>query len=248
VPTSLLRTAHEPLGAVAVVCGLLLDEDASMRTRQVRMLRHREPQAVAEEVERLYPAVADLPPRLRLSLLDLAAPALRELSDTQRERLHETVRALVEADDQLTLFEYALSTIVRHRLEHAARPTDTGSTVRRLAPVKEPLRILLSGLASAGHRSVAEARRAYQAGVEVLRVNHDVSGIEDPVSVSGTALDGALDRLAAAAPALKQDIIEACARCALMDDEVTEAEFMLLRAVTIALDVPLPPRLRTRES
>ena len=74
------------LGAVAVVYGLLLDDEASMRTRQLRMLGHRETQAVAQETERLSSQVAEVPSRIRLPLLDLAAPALRDLSDEQRSR------------------------------------------------------------------------------------------------------------------------------------------------------------------
>lgn len=86
VPDSLYRAVHEPLGAVAVVYGLLLDDEDAMRERQLRMLGHRETQAVAQETERLSPQVAEVSSRIRLPLLDLAAPALRDLSDEQRSR------------------------------------------------------------------------------------------------------------------------------------------------------------------
>ena len=238
VPDSLYRAVHEPLGAVAVVYGLLLDDEASMRTRQLRMLGHRETQAVAQETEHLSPQVAEVPSRVRLPLLDLAAPALRDLSDEQRSRLHDTIRALAEADDQLTLFEYALATIVRHRLEHVAHPSEDRVQVKRFETVKEHMRVLLSALASVGHREGEAAQRAFQAGADALGTNHDVTGLE-PSSVSAEALDAALDQLAAAAPSLKEDVVAACARCALADD-VTDTELTLLRAAIIALDVPLP--------
>jgi Zn-dependent protease with chaperone function len=244
VPDSLYRAVHEPLGAVAVVYGLLLDDEASMRTRQLRMLGHRETQAVAQETERLSPQVAEVPSRVRLPLLDLAAPALRDLSDEQRSRLHDTIRALAEADDQLTLFEYALATIVRHRLEHVAHPSEDRVQVKRFETVKEHMRVLLSALASVGHREGEAAQRAFQAGADALGTNHDVTGLE-PSSVSAEALDAALDRLAVAAPSLKEDVVAACARCALADDDITDTELTLLRAAIIALDVPLPPQLKS---
>jgi Zn-dependent protease with chaperone function len=244
VPDSLYRAVHEPLGAVAVVYGLLLDDEASMRTRQLRMLGHRETQAVAQETERLSPQVAEVPSRIRLPLLDLAAPALRDLSDEQRSRLHDTIRALAEADDQLTLFEYALATIVRHRLEHVAHPSEDRVQVKRFETVKEHMRVLLSALASVGHREGEAAQRAFQAGADALGTNHDVTGLE-PSSVSAEALDAALDRLAVAAPSLKEDVVAACAQCALADDDVTDTELTLLRAAIIALDVPLPPQLKS---
>ncbi|PSQ66711.1 MAG: peptidase M48 [Bacteroidetes bacterium QH_2_64_74] len=244
VPESLYRAVHEPLGAVAVAYGLLLDDEASMRTRQLRMLGHRETQAVAQETERLSPQVAEVPSRIRLPLLDLAAPALRDLSDEQRSRLHDTIRALAEADDQLTLFEYALATIVRHRLEHMAHPSEDRVQVKRFETVKEHMRVLLSALASVGHREGEAAQRAFQAGADALGTNYDVTGLE-PSSVSAEALDAALDRLAVAAPSLKEDVVAACARCALADDDVTDTELTLLRAAIIALDVPLPPQLES---
>jgi Zn-dependent protease with chaperone function len=244
VPDSLYRAVHEPLGAVAVVYGLLLDDEASMRTRQLRMLGHRETQAVAQETERLSPQVAEVPSRVRLPLLDLAAPALRDLSDEQRSRLHDNIRALAEADDQLTLFEYALATIVRHRLEHVAHPSEDRVQVKRFETVKEHMRVLLSALASVGHREGEAAQRAFQAGADALGTNHDVTGLE-PSSVSAEALDAALDRLAVAAPSLKEDVVAACAQCALADDDVTDTELTLLRAAIIALDVPLPPQLES---
>ena len=243
VPEALYRAVHEPLSAVAVAYALLLDDDEAMRECQLRILRHRETRPVVEETMRLFPEVTAVESRIRLPLLDLAAPALRDGSEEQRTRLYDTIRALAEADDRLTLFEYALATIVRHRLEHVARPNAARVKVRRFAQVKEHLAVLLSGLASAGHREAHRAKRAFAAGVEELRGQYDVEGME-PRSVSAQELDAALDRLAGAAPSMKEAVISACARCALADDAVTDAEIDLLRAVAIALDVPLPPQIR----
>lgn len=243
VPEALYRAVHEPLSAVAIAYALLLDEEDAMRERQLRILRHRETEPVVEETGRLYPKVAELPSRIRLPLLDLAAPALRECSEEQRARLRETIRALAEADDRLTLFEFALETIVRHRLEHVAQPTAERVEVRRFADAKSHLTVLLSELASAGRQEAGGSKRAFRAGVETLQERYDVEGME-PTSVSAQELDAALDRLAVAAASLKEAAITACAQCALVDETVTDAEITLLRAVAIALDVPLPPRLR----
>lgn len=243
VPAALYRAVHEPLSAVAVAYALLLDDEDEMREHQLGILRERETRPVVEETERLFSDVSALPSRIRLPLLDLAAPALRECSEEQRTRLHDTIRALAEADDRLTLFEYALETIVRHRLEHVARPNASRVKVRRFAQIKEHLAVLLSGVASAGHSEARGAKRAFQAGVDKLRGQYEVEGME-PSSVSAQELDAALDRLAGAAPSLKEAVMAACAQCARADDTVTNAETDLLRAVGIALDVPLPPQIK----
>jgi len=247
VPDVLHRVVHEPLGAVAVAYGLLLDEDEAMRTRQLRMLRHQEVQTVAQETERLYPQVAALPARVRLPLLDLAAPALRALSVEQRARLHDTIRALAKVDGQRTLFEYALETIVRHRLEHVADPGEKRGAVRHFAAVKEHVEVLLSALASAGHDDAQQAEQAFRRAVDTLGDTYDVAGMA-PTPVPAEALDAALDRLAGAAPLLKETVIAACARCALVDETVTEAEYTMLRAVVVALGVPMPPRVQRQDA
>lgn len=247
MPPQLRRAAHEPLGAVALVYGLLLDRDASMRETQLALLRDREAENVVEETERLYPHVRALDRRVRLPLVDMAAPALRDLSDAQRTRFQETVRELARADEQLTIFEYALETIVRHRLDHVANPTGERVRYRDLRSLQEEVITLLSGLARAGHSTEHDARRAFEAGIDELAAAYDLAS-PSPVSMRPNELDEALDRLALTTPQLKKDVIAACARCALADEELVPAEVELLRAVAIALDVPLPPLLTTELS
>ncbi|WP_404783576.1 hypothetical protein [Altericista sp. CCNU0014] len=54
-----------------------------------------------------------------------------------------------------------------------------------------------------------------------------------------------IERLRQAAPKLKQSVINACAHTVLLDSKVTADESELLRAVTIALDCPIPPFLNS---
>ena len=54
-------------------------------------------------------------------------------------------------------------------------------------------------------------------------------------------LDAALDRLALAAPIIKKNLLEACARVVGADGVIQETEAELLRAVADTLDCPMPP-------
>ena len=58
-------------------------------------------------------------------------------------------------------------------------------------------------------------------------------------------IDEALDDLAASAPMVKKNLLFACAKIALADEQVTENETELLRAVADSIDAPLPPILPT---
>jgi len=55
------------------------------------------------------------------------------------------------------------------------------------------------------------------------------------------AVDRALERYDAAAPALKRDLMVACAATVMADDHVTDREVELIRAIGDALDCPVPP-------
>jgi hypothetical protein len=57
------------------------------------------------------------------------------------------------------------------------------------------------------------------------------------------ALDRALDRLARTAPTIKRRVLDACAACIACDGVVTLYEAELLRAISDALDCPMPPLL-----
>jgi uncharacterized tellurite resistance protein B-like protein len=54
-------------------------------------------------------------------------------------------------------------------------------------------------------------------------------------------IGAALDRLALAAPIIKKNLLEACARAVGADGVIQESEAELLRAVADTLDCPMPP-------
>lgn len=242
LPDDLLDAAHEPLGATAIIYGFLLDPDPNARTAQETLLQKRAPDEVVNEVERLLNDLHDLPHRLRLPLINVAAPALRDLSDDQRTQIHDLVQDLVRADDQLTVFEYALETIIRHRLDHLANPSDSRARFKRFSQIEDDAIALLSMIAQAGASSNREASKHFQAGLAAFDDVTDPSSYKR-VSAPPQRLDDALDRLAQTRPALKEQVIDACARCVLANDKVTDAEADLLMAVAEALACPLPPFL-----
>ncbi len=244
LPDALLTTVREPLGAVAVGYALVLDADATMREHQLDLLQERESPAVVDETKRTYPSIADLEWRLRLPLVELGAPALRDLSPDQRTRFRETLRALAEADDQLTIFEHALETIVRHQLDHTERP-DSGAVMHQnVEAVVDDAVVVLSGLALAGHATKGDARHVFQMAYQSLAETHGTvpKALVDP---KPEALDRALDRLAAAAPEVKNAVLSACVECVRADEHINEQEAALLRAVAAAMGVALPAGLDT---
>ncbi|MFO8099207.1 MAG: M48 family metallopeptidase [Salinibacter sp.] len=247
LPAPLRHAAHDPLGAVALLYGLVLSPREEVREQQWDLLRQQEPAPVVSETEHLWPVVREVERSDRLPLAGLAAPALRDLSDEQRARFRDTLRALAESDETETVFEYALQALVRHRLDHAAAPSQRRGAHRRLRDVVEEVEALLSVLAHVGHQTEAAARRAVAAAVRGLD-GYDPARSVSIEKVAPETLDAALDQLAETTPSLKRDILQACTRCVQADNTVTAGEADLLRAVAMALNVPVPPVLSEEES
>lgn len=248
IPEAVRTAAHEPLGAVAVAYGLLLDADEAMRTKQLDILRQHTDEPVFDETQRFYPELKELDRRLRLPLLELAAPALRDLSPEQYEQFRENVRHLVAADDQLSIFEYALQKILQRRLAHAFGERGDGRVrFKTFDAIEDDATVLLSALARIGHTDDDAVRLAFRTGLKRFpTIKEGDVGFRNPKKrVAPQAIDAALDRLAGTKPKLKEQVIDACAHCVLMDETVTVQEAELLRAIAIALDVPVPPFLAT---
>ena len=245
MPSGLMEAAHEPLGAVAIAYALVLDSDAEKRASQLPILREEASEPVVEETERLFEITERLDRSLRLPLVEVAAPALRELSDRRGEQVWATLGDLIEADERLTIFEFAVSTVVRHALERES-VSGEGAEIESLDAVQKELVVLLSGLARAGHPETSEAEEAFSAGYQPLVDEHNLSPA-DLQAPRPAALEEALERLGRATLPLREEVLKACARSALADETVVRAEEEVLRAVAMAFGVPLPSVLPGKE-
>ena len=245
IPAPLIQAVHDPLDAVAVTYGLLFDTDDAMRERQLEALKEVADDVVVDETVRMYPKLKNLDPRMRLPLVDLATPALRDLSPEQADQFRQGLRQLIEADDQLTLFQYALEKIVEHRLDHIFGTPDEAPKYGSFSEVEEDVVTVLSALAHVGYADEEGARQALREGLRLFESlsDDDLDRFALTDGVDAAALDTALDRLALTKPKLREQVIDACAHCVLLNEHVTTHEAELVRVVAEAMDCPVPPFL-----
>ena len=239
LPEAVRAAAHEPFGAQALVFGLLLDGDSAMRQAQLAALeRAADPPAYVETL-RLAPLALSLPHRARLPVIDLAIPALRQLSPRQFTMFTANVQALIEADAQLSLFEFTLQKVLRRHLTPSRRSV---AYYGSFGPVLDDLRLLLSTLAYAGHADQETAQSAFAAAARLLGAAAQLQPL-DASACTWTALDEALDKLDRTTPAMKQRVLQAAAESVAHDGQVTLEEAELLRAVADSLGCPMPPAI-----
>jgi len=116
LPAEVVTSAHEAYGARAVIYALLIDRDSDARRIQLdRLASHADP-AVHAETRKLLPLVERVGTGARLPLVDLAIPALRELSPSQYAAFKANVEELIAADQKIDVFELTLQRILLHRL------------------------------------------------------------------------------------------------------------------------------------
>jgi len=241
IPEPLAVAVREPFGARAAVYALLLSDDGTVRSAQMARLKMSADELVYEEARNLRREVAGLNATFKLPLVDLAMPALKELSASQYEQFRANVDVLVKADEEIDLFEYALRGVLKRHLDPAfgkAKPAVI--QYYDMKPLLKPAGELLTCLAYWGAEEQREAQRAFGSGVSRLQV--ETAPAMGAVETAGLdAVDSALVRLAGASPALKKNIVAACTACIAADGKVTVEEAELLRSVADSLDCPLPP-------
>ncbi|MEB0021581.1 M48 family metallopeptidase [Actimicrobium sp. CCI2.3] len=235
------RAVRDPHAARALVFALLLDEGAQHTVQQAILDACPSPQTAL--AIHLAQQIAVLPAIARLPLLDLAMPALKQLSPPERAQLLVTVGALIAADQRVTLAEFVLQTILVRRLHpHAGRSVPV--RFDQLGMLRGEVALLLSLLA---HHAVSGSAapidgflRGTQRCPELALAASDFRSVE---RIDFDQVRDALGHLLQLAPLAKPALLKALVAVASETDAgpLPANVADLLRAVCSAIDAPLPP-------
>ena len=245
LPAGLVEAAREPLSAAGLVLSLVLSRDPAQRQRQLDSVEAALREEFFAGLPGLAAAVGELPARDRLPLATLALPALHQLSPAQYRGFCGLLQDLVESDATIELFEYALQRLVRRHLapQYDDVPARTAAQYYALQPLRRDCAVLLSALALQGEGAPGDAETAFAQGTR--RFGTAATGLHLLLAeeCNLAQVDAALDRLALASPAIKRQVLNACAETVAADGRLQVREAELLRAIADALDCPLPPIL-----
>ncbi|MBL7076489.1 MAG: M48 family metalloprotease [Kiritimatiellae bacterium] len=239
LPAAVSEAVHTPVGASATVYLLLVDRKEDVRRRQLDWLRQHAGAAVLDVMDTLGDAVTGLGAAKRLPVADMCVVALRSLSPGDYAVFSGNVRKLVQADQQVDLFEYALQRMLERSLEPVFKKVTAKAIHHKtLESVQDASAALLSCLAYWGADDADEAERAFRAGASRLGLTLTLV----PLDACGLdSVDAALDALVGATHAIRKQVLDACIHCVASDNRVTVEEAELIRAVADALECPMPP-------
>jgi Zn-dependent protease with chaperone function len=245
LPEVILEAAHEPFGARALVYVLLLHREEDLREKQMGWLRTHADKLVFQETRRLMGFRDDLPPEVRLSLVDLCQAALRALSPGQYEAFRANVLALSNADQQVTLFEYTLRhVLVRHLDATFRKPRRNIIRYHSFARLKKECAVILSMLARYGHAAEAVREEAFEVARRHLPTIADHLALLPETKCTLEHFDDALDQLAQLEFRYKKELLVACMASMAFDQRLTVTEAELFRGISGALECPAPPWLQ----
>ncbi len=242
LPKPVSDAAHEPWAARALIYALLLHEDDTMRAEQLTVLGHREDARVVDMTGRLFEVMQGLGRELHLPVVDLALPALRELSPAQAGRFRLLLATLVRIDRHVSPFEWAVTTVIANTLAAAEdRMHLDGPHNQQVGQLRIQVRVVLSMLAYAGDEDDDAVRKAFRAGADSL----DLGGerIYELNMLKFDTVDNALRRLDRLQPREKERLLLACIHVAEANHRISVPEIEMIRAIGAALHCPVPPVL-----
>ena len=246
IPEALRTLAASRDDVVPLLLALLLDDDVAVREKQHAEIGARLGRQTAVLTDALRSEqLGGLHPMLRLPLAALAFPVLRQRPRPELNVVLDTVHAVVNTDGRVSVFEYALGSLLQAQVRESLDPSLHRPFGRgRAGHAKSAIAALLALVAQAGHDNDHDALRAYLAGLQrVLPHEH----IDYAPPVEGVlALETVWPVLDALAPDAKQALVGAVTAAVSHDGRLRVAEAELLRTVCGVLHCPLPPMLERR--
>jgi Zn-dependent protease with chaperone function len=243
LPDEIYHAAHSRDSSLLVVVALALSPDDATRRQQLALIERQLGATRATLAARLHAELAPLEPRLRLPVLELALPTLRQRPPEQISYLSELLLRLQELDRAPRLFDFVLLRVLEHYLR--AAPEAAARLSRPIARLegRAAVRALLCNVAAFGHDAPAHARAAYAAGLAALgwRAEPMDPTFEPPARARDLAqLDAALAALGSARPRDKERVLRGVLATIQADRITATEERELFRLIATTLDCPLP--------
>ncbi|HHF3008070.1 TPA: M48 family metallopeptidase [Vibrio diabolicus] len=229
LPSELIDIAREPYSARFIAFALIFDGSELQR----EMIKSHIPNV--SQAQLLPWLDYDLPLHLRFPLLELSIPALKSLSEGQKNRLCQVLRELSQTDDHYSLAEWCVINLLEKQLLESYGCT---KQIQSLKQLKESVFWLLRELAWVSHSQPEDAQRAFSSALTCLGFN---DAELKPANKNWGLNRAALELLLQLKPKSRRLFVKACRLAIESDGKVTVAEGELYRVIACFLEVPEPP-------
>jgi len=221
----------------------VLDKGQPVRDRQLKHLQDYADVDVYRLTRQLAAQMKPLDIKYRLVLIDIAIPALKQLSLDQYQVFRDNLGALIEIDARVEVLEWTLQKILFNHLDDQFfKLKQAQKRSFNAAQLKPEIELLLSVMAYAGDQDPSKIETAFAAAANTLEISGLRLLARNDIKLSD--LDRALQQLANLKPLQKPQLLLACATSAGHDQNISTVEVEVLRAFADVLDCPMPPIIK----
>ena len=244
IPDELHHAARSREGSLLLIVALALSSEATTRRKQLAFVEQQLGGTRSDICKRLLGELDRASREIRLPVLELTLPALRQRPRAELTYLTELTTRVQALETTPSLFDFVLVRLVKAYLrdvpgvEPAPRRTD------RALDAREAVRVLLATVAAFGNEQASAARASYAAGIASVgwTVESGAPTFEPPAALRDLErLDSALAALASIRPREKQRVLRGVLAAIRADAVTAIEERELFRVIAVALDCPLPP-------
>ncbi len=233
IPSELRAVSQEPIGAMAIVLGLILRQDPVLRTAQIDSARSLASGEVVKQALTIEPLLTALPAGSRVPLLDLAMPALRQLSATQVSAFRAAIKELsVGTEDGMMVMLIHAS--MRRYLSVA--PDALGSQPNAITVPNHFARVLSAVVITSSESPMAQ-QKAYRLGASVLGLEQSMQSMLTSEQVNLDQVQESLSVISGLGVNDRRSFVRACGVAMLNDQQAEPAEIEIVRAVADSLGI-----------
>jgi Zn-dependent protease with chaperone function len=231
IDSRVLHAARDPWSSRLVMFALLSNEgDGGQQELLTQNLSVEE----LKELRQLYEVVSLLDNRARLPLIDVAVPAFKQLSNSQKTAFIKTLFALVKSDDIVDLFEFVFLVVIRNHLVKNKKQKQK-TLLRSVLPSSS---VVIGALAYCGANSQEQASAAFEKAMDTLGFSQ--VKLPDASTCSVSVLEKSIQKLSLLKYTEKEKLLQSCLVCITHDDVVTVTEAETIRAIGDLLGCPIP--------
>lgn len=238
IPVWIKAAVREPYSVRAVVYLLFLTNDPKRRAAQLGVLQSSADLFVRSRLRELVDQSPEISAALRLPLLEMALPVLRQLSESEYQRLMANLSEMQKVSQPISLSDWALGYYLTHHLREAFDGDHRPAKTLTSNAVKTEISYLLSVLAYSDRNRAISAEDSFAAGQALL--NFPVA-LQPKSDISISRLESAVGRLANLKPLQKPRVLKAFVAVISADQQIETVEAELVRCFADAIDCPLPP-------
>lgn len=237
LPYEYRQALHSVEKSKAMLFYLLFDKNIQVNVKQEKWIKEVQPDT-AGYLQTLTLMAKELPPRLKLPLVELLIPVLKTMDKKAKTDLLAHALKLAKWDGKLSMFEICLYTLLKHSLAEV-KPQASKHVIKKIGLVGYEMNVVVSCLVHMTGSNEQTKQELYQRNINILGLKKHT--LLEKQAIKPKQVYSTLSKLKGLSPMLKRSLMDVCGDIVLDDGIVRGSEYETLRLMSLLLACPMPP-------